>query len=422
MCANFFIKDNMQNIADNSISTKELFSEYNWFQETFSSVIQNASDDFFTQFFDINFIGLSKNINFLQGKEACFVTKANVDKDYDVYFRLTETSVKIILDRVLGKSNSKFRINSISEIEAKIITTFNAEIFRDIKNKLSPHDPKELKRGNFDTINLIYSIKDRDAESKTAGKIFVSLPAALLMPDTVHSSGEKFTKSDFSSSYVKGKIFVGSMKSSLYDVKNLDVGDVVVLDDSNIESLKLYIGDTVLDVHIKSNMDIIIANEDENINIEGENNMAETHNLWDSIEVDMNAEFDSVKITLGELKNIEEGLVVDLASLYKNNITLKVENKPIATGSLVIVNDRYGVKINNVIAGANAGAQAPGQNNEEPSDENFEQEQNYNEGESGEEEYGEEELGETEGEGVEENEEGEEDFDYSDFELEDENL
>lgn len=29
---------------------------------------------------------------------------------------------------------------------------------------------------------------------------------------------------------------------------------------------------------------------------------------------------------------------------------MKVEGKPIASGSLVIVNDRYGVKINNVIA------------------------------------------------------------------------
>ena len=47
----------------------------------------------------------------------------------------------------------------------------------------------------------------------------------------------------------------------------------------------------------------------------------------DSIEVDMYAEFDAVKIKLGELKDIEEGLVVDLTSLYDNKVTLKVEGE-----------------------------------------------------------------------------------------------
>ena len=47
-------------------------------------------------------------------------------------------------------------------------------------------------------------------------------------------------------------------------------------------------------------------------------------NLWDSIQVDMSAEFDKVKLSLGELKSIEEGLIVDLCSVYDNKISLKV--------------------------------------------------------------------------------------------------
>ena len=74
------------------------------------------------------------------------------------------------------------------------------------------------------------------------------------------------------------------------------------------------------------------------------------NNLWDSIEVEMNAEFDAVRITLGELKKIEDGMVVDLTSIYNNKVTLRVEDKTIARGELVIVNDRYGVKIDEVIA------------------------------------------------------------------------
>lgn len=71
-------------------------------------------------------------------------------------------------------------------------------------------------------------------------------------------------------------------------------------------------------------------------------------NLWDSIQVDMAAEFDKVKVTLGELKSIEEGLIVDLCSVYDNKVSLKVGGKTVAVGELVIINDRFGVRIEKV--------------------------------------------------------------------------
>jgi flagellar motor switch protein FliN/FliY len=83
----------------------------------------------------------------------------------------------------------------------------------------------------------------------------------------------------------------------------------------------------------------------------GGNEMDNTNtNLWDSIQVDMSAEFDKVKLTLGELKSIEEGLIVDLCSVYDNKVSLKVGGKTVAAGELVIINDRFGVRINNISA------------------------------------------------------------------------
>ena len=127
----------------------------------------------------------------------------------------------------------------------------------------------------------------------------------------------------------------------------------------------------------------------------------------------MYAEFDAVKIKLGELKDIEEGLVVDLTSLYDNKVTLKVEGKPIASGSLVIINDRYGVKVDNVIA-QTGGVSSSGQtfeNSEEDYSQNQNPEDEYEN--SGSEEQGEDSLPQGE---------EDEEFDYSDFELEDENI
>jgi hypothetical protein len=95
---------------------------------------------------------------------------------------------------------------------------------------------------------------------------------------------------------------------------------------------------------------------------------------------------------------------VDLASLYDNKVTLTVEGKPIANGALVIVNDRYGVKIDEVFA-----------QNE------IKNKSNPNESAEEKEEIPPPEESEEETQAPKEGSEDEE-FDYSDFELEDENI
>lgn len=202
---------------------------------------------------------------------------------------------------------------------------------------------------------------------------------------------------------------MGSMRFPLYDIKTLEQDDVVVFENSDIHKMTLSIQDELLEINLNPNMDLMIPQDDDT---EGDNMSA--RNIWDSIEVEMNAEFDAVKISLAELKSIEDGLVVDLTSLYDNNVTLKVEGKPIASGSLVIVNDRYGVKINNVIATGRPTASDTETDASNTEEGNFEEnEESYNDNENYEEESSQKQN----------TEEGdEEDFDYSDFELEDDNL
>lgn len=392
----------------NLISAKELYSQYDWFQNTFSPILQEAGDDFFTQLFDIKFIALSKNFNCLQNNESCFVTKVKIDKEYDLFLRLNDKAIQIILDRILGKGKNKFDINRISELEAKIITSFNSQVYENLKPMLVAANPKELRRSNFDIVHLTFLLKDLDESVTQTGKIFVSLPAALLAPEQIQAGRPKFSKEDFNITEVVGRFLVGTMKSSLYDAQHLEVDDVVVFENSDISKLKFFIQDKEMDVNINPNMDLLIENDEEEA--EEDNNMPEGQNLWDSIEVEMNAEFDAVKITLGELRNIENGMVVDLTSLYDNNVTLKVENKPVASGTLVIVNDRYGVKINKVLEGENAQEE-----DLEESPQTDDENQEYDETEENIEENSEEMPQENDGE-------NDEDFDYSDFELEDENI
>ncbi len=398
---------NTNNIQD-SISTKELYREYNWYQNAFSSVLQEASDNFFTQNFKIEFIGLSKNINCLLNNEACFVTKIKIDAEYDIFFRLTEKAIDIILEKILGKSKNKFGINKISELEAKIITSFNGFIYDALKPKMNVPDPTQLKRTNFDMVNLTFILKDIEPEAKNAGKIIVTLPLALLNPERIESSGNTFNNTDFPNSEIFVKVIMGNMRFPLYDIKTLEQGDVVVFENSDIHKMTLSVQDELLEINLNPNMDLMIPQDDDT---EGDNMAA--RNIWDSIEVEMNAEFDAVKISLAELKSIEDGLVVDLTSLYDNNVTLKVEGKPIASGSLVIVNDRYGVKINNIIEKGQSASPDAEANTSDSEEEDYEEEESYEDNEN----YDEESSQEQDSE-----EDDEEDFDYSDFELEDDNL
>ena len=394
-----------QNI--NSTDYKELYAQYNWFADNYPAVVQQSSDEFFLEGLQFILIGISKNINTLMDKEAYFVTKVMIDKLHDMFFRTSEKAVGIILDRALGKPNSRFNLNRLTDLEAKIITSFNDYMFNSLAKFLSPARP-ELKRSNFDVVHLTFLIKDTNTNQ--VAKFIITLPDELLNPDVVTSQEEKFDYGDFATSIIDVAIKVGTTRFKLIDVKNIDIDDIVVFDNSNTNHMVFKFRDYEKEINLNPNLGLVIPVDNDG----GNEEMADNTNLWDSIEVEMSAQFDTVKITLGELKNIEEGLVVDLTSIYDNKVTLSVEDKPIARGELVIVNDRYGVKIDEVIAKAPKSEVQAGNSEliQQTGSDDFSDETM---------DMGEEEITHENTEGGEQNSE-EDEFDYSDFELEDDDI
>lgn len=382
------------------ISSKdELYGQYNWFYQSFLPSVQTASNEFFTELFSFKLISLSKNLNILFQGDDYFVTKIRIDKQHDIFFRCSSDAVKIILDNVLGK-NAKFNISKITELEAKIISSFNDYIYNNISKFLLSPPPTTQKRKNFDTIHLTFFIRDK--KSDNGAKLIVSLPQVLLSPQIIKATDEKFNVSSFKTSKLDVKIKVGKTKFSLKELKNLEKEDIVIFEESNIHTMKLTYQDYEKSFKITPNPGLVTPMTNSNNGDNGGHNMDEnslSQSLWDNIQVEMEAEFDKVKISLGELKNIEQGLVVDISSVYNNKIFLKVENKIIAEGELIIINDRYGVKIDEVFASEKNQAeqitQAPNQV---------------------------EEIAESPQNTVEEDENSDEEFDYSDFELDDQDI
>ena len=392
-------------LDDGKLQDMELRGQYNWFYQNFLHLIQNAGDDFFSEFFSFKLVSLSKNVNVLFQGDDYFVTKIRINKDYDVFFRCSEESIKIILDRLLGE-NKKFNLSNITELEVKIISSFNDYLYQKISPCLLSLPQKKQKRKNFDTIHLTLFIKDNLLDS--GAKIIISLPQILLSPTTIDTNEANFDISDFKTSKLDVNILVGTTKFPLKELKNLEKEDIVVFENSNIHLMKLIYGGYRKKFKVSPNPGIITSTNQDNRKDNGGHKMEEnslSQSLWDNIQVEMGAEFEKVKITLGELKNIEQGLVLDISSVYNNKISLKVENKIIAAGELVIINDRYGVRIDEVFSSEKDNAQQILQNLDESPEEEEKKEEEHQQ------ELVTEKADNTD-----------EEFDYSDFELDDQDI
>lgn len=322
----------------NSVFFDELYRQFAWFDSVFTPVVQNCSSEFFFDGFEYKLASISTNMNVLSQNETFFVTKIKINSKNDVYIRISQEAINVILDKVLGKNNRRFDLTEVTELEARIITAFNDFLYE----TLSPNFTIEPHKRYTEILHLTYFVKSEISD--TAAKFIISVPKEILSPQELEAKEPRFTDSDFENSLVEVNLLLGKTTFPVSDIKKLDIGDIVVFEDSNSSEMTLNCYNIVQKFQIKPNIKIIEPYDTSG----GEGMEDNATNLWDSIQVDMIAEFDKVKVTLGELKNIEEGLIVDLCSVYDNKVSLKVGGKTVALGELVIINDRFGVKIEKV--------------------------------------------------------------------------
>ena len=335
----------MEKTVDNTIKTSfssELYRQFGWFNDTFLPPVQEASDDFFDKGFEFKLVSISENMNVLTRSESFFVTKVQVGPRNDIFIRISQSAISVILDKILGKTNKKFDLSSISDLEAKIITSFNDYLYEKISDNIN----KENLTKYPEEINISYFV--RNMSSDESARFVISVPKQMLNPLTLAEPEKPIDERVFSDALSEVNIYVGSTMFSVNDIKHIAVGDIVVFENSNSHEMTLISDNILQKFNINPNEELIIPYDDNGGDeMDNSQNIA---NLWDSLQVEMSAEFDKIKVSLGELKDILEGLVVDISSVYNNKVSLKVGNKIIAKGELVIINDRYGVKISNVTA------------------------------------------------------------------------
>ena len=377
-----------------------LYKTYNWIEQKFSPALEEALQEFWKLSFEFKLICVGENYNFFTFGSEYFVTRIKISKENQFSVRLSKEVVQILLDSTLG-CNPNFEFEKITELEAKMLTAFNNLIYTKFSQYMLKEDEKKDISGECHLAFLINCGFDEQV------KIIVSIPSSYLNFEEVFPSQDRFGLGDFANTKALTNLYVGSASLPLNDIKTLEKEDIIVLENSNINNMVLKFEDNEIGFKVSPDPSLIINFDDDN----GSKNMSKSENIWDNIQVDISAEFEKVKISLGEIKQISEGLVVDMGSVYDNQVDLKVENKVIARGELVIINDRYGVRVNEIFEDENKPSKDISYEDisdlNENSNENEEQISNE----------------ETVSQNSEEQTNNEtEEFDYNDFEVDDENI
>ncbi len=340
-------------------SAKNLNLTYSWFDTAIGNGVREAVNSYFENSFNLSLISLNDSSNIksdplLKG-ELFWGCQVSIKNKQYITMRVTSDFIRIVFHKLFGSEYPVFDLEKLTELETRILNGFFEYIVRNIEQ----HIIKDTEQDKIDVLNkkelnLTFLIHDNKILS---GKLSVLIPLNRIAPLPVPLK-QNFSFEDFVNNYVDVDIITGYAKISLNDLKNLSKDDILVLEKSDIKIMSLNTETIKKDFKVNL-VPSIVLDVDEDEDEEGKEDfnvdykeeiMPENKTMWDDIQIEVCAEFKKVKMTLGELKQISNGVVIDVGDVVKNEISLLVENKVVAKGELVIINDKYGVKVNEVFA------------------------------------------------------------------------
>jgi len=326
---------------------------FNWFDKEFTGKLAAISKKFLANNLNFHLLAVTNQPSILWKSSEYFVTQIELAKNCSIFLKVSNNAAQIILDNAIGKRNEEeLKLTNITELEAKILTAYNQFLYKNLettfinkKQRTKIVSSQDISENN---VHLTFYIYSADPKLE-AGKLILSFPEFLLKElIPVQPPENPIDIFQFKTSYTRADIFVGKSRIFLEELKNLEKEDIIILEKSNLHAMKL-LGEEEISFKVNPDPRLVINID----NIDGgqsEMNELESQpkNIWDSLQVELSAEFKKIKVSLGELRQITEGLVIEVAPIVQNQISLHVEGKELAVGELVIVGDKYGVKITQV--------------------------------------------------------------------------
>ncbi len=301
-------------------------------------------DEFEFRLFDINKHEKVKEDSYL-AKDAFFTSQVPSTVTPPVTMRLSDEFVRLFLHNTFGSNSPEFKLVDLSELEIKILNSYCDFMYKSFADILiEPEKLNKFELKNKEVYNFVVVVKNKDDKNS---KIVISLPYIRINKKETEKK-ENFTEEEFKNLSVTPDVEAGSSKITLNDLQNIAEGDIILLENSSVNKMKIITSSTEKEFKVNPDPRLVIELDEEEHDMDREENTSK--NMWDDIQIEVSARFKKVKMTLGELKHISKGLVIDLGSIFNNEISLLVEDKTVAKGELVIINDKYAVKINEIIS------------------------------------------------------------------------
>jgi flagellar motor switch/type III secretory pathway protein FliN len=261
------------------------------------------------------------------------------------------------LGKVLGVKPKPFNFKQISPLEAAILNDFSRDLLASLmKAMLTKRNGKSGSAS--EQLHFIWTLQIPENPASPVsryletGKIVLSVPPQCLKLSTEPNPTESGIPDDFFFHVTtEARIRLGQARLPLSELNQLEPGDWVVLEESDAQRMALVDSSTgealSFSVEIAQKQKLTVPYTQELAIMETQQAEAR-QNLWDNLMIEVNAEFAPVKLPLKQLKQMSEGLIVEVGDLAQNEISLQVEGKTLAWGELIIVGDKFGVRVTKV--------------------------------------------------------------------------
>ncbi len=353
-----------------------------------------ASEQFWEQAIHLHFLGILAQAEsyFLPGQQV-FVAEHPLPNHPEVVMevRLSRSGCQWLLASILGESpadNDESLLNQLTSLETDILDGWCSQLFAATIDELPMPNAESTLGESASTLDFLWMIGQpgggSDAhngvpisEEGEFGKLILRMPKSYLRyfleqePPVV---GAQLAQQSLHHALPVVTIGVGNTRLTLEDIDAIEPGDVLYLEDSDLDTLyvqpfgehqdagfeaRITLASTVrqqrtltLPHHIYDETNPNPA-EDSAMSptMQPPNNTTSTERFWQNVHIDVHAAFEPVRIPLLELQQLSEGLIMEVGDLTRNTIHLQVDGKSVATGELVIIGDKFGVRVNQVEGG-----------------------------------------------------------------------
>lgn len=304
-----------------------------------------------------NLIAVSKDINNSQWR--------GLVSDWDSFgeqpgqFRLNKSFLKNVLDISLGESPRPFDLKAITQLEMSCFENFFVELENFWKDYWRVAQPNSHGNLTF----LIWAI---EMDNHEIGNLAIGVPPGLVPRSFEHNEVPINLRALANELNVSAPIDldVGKTRISIHDLKHIEAGDLLVFEDSDVRMMTwkktdlhqlvirlvlpeqdesgagtAYMGERTWDSFFLDNLEIEAMVEKQQMK----------DDLLADLPIELTAQFKGVNMPLQKMMELEAGGVLPLGLLLDSELVLMAPgSKPIAQGSLVVVGNQFGMKINKV--------------------------------------------------------------------------